>query len=186
MNRLSATLLTTLAAVAALTVPVAAASATPAPDYGASVTCRYVITEPSSEIGWTEARLSRFVVSPPTVYAQHGTQDVGWRFIVKRSLDWDNGPWKVTYRSPIQRASATTSSAATFSNMKVGVSVPNVDNQAHVYYVLILKIFWYASNGSVQSSVSHEFDWYTEKVGRHAYDQYRGHGPCPGLVTQAT
>jgi hypothetical protein len=158
------------------------AAAEPAADYGARVKCRYVITEPSSEIGWTEARLAKLVVSPPNVLAQSGTQTVGWRFIVKRSLSWDEGPWKITYRSPIQRASATTSSAAAFSKMKVDVTVPNVENQSHVYYEVILKVFWYGADGSVQSTAQHEFDQYAQVVGHTQWDYDM---VCPGLVTQA-
>src|SRR3954463_3196460 len=110
MKRHKASLIGLVVTAAALVAPLATVSAAPAADYGASVKCRYVVTEPSSELGWTEARLSRIVVNPPTVYAKQGTQKVGWRFSVKRSLNWDLGPWKVTYRSPVERASATTGS----------------------------------------------------------------------------
>src|SRR5690348_2132312 len=96
----SLVLMVLMSATALMTA--APVSAAPAPDYGAGVLCRYVITEPSDILGWTAARLNKLVVSPPTVYAQHGTQQVGWRYVVKRSLNWDQGPWKVTYRSPIQ------------------------------------------------------------------------------------
>lgn len=180
-------LISFITVVASLAAVPGTASATPAPDYGASVLCRYVITEPSDILGWTAARLDRLVVSPPTVYAQHGTQQVGWRYVVKRSLNWDQGPWKVTYRSSIQQASATASSPADFSKMRVDVNVPNVENQGHVYYVLTLKIFWYDSNGSsIQSKLSHEFEWYSYRVTKHSWDQGTQHEPCRGLVTQAT
>jgi len=179
-------LISLITVVAALVAVPGTASATPAPDYGAGVLCRYVITEPSDILGWTAARLDKLVVSPPTVYAQDGAQHVGWRFIVKRSVNWDLGPWQVTYRSPIQKASATTSSPADFSKMRVGVKLPNVDNPSHVYYILILKIVWYGADGSVLSKISHQFDWYSYWVTKHRWDHGTGHEPCQGQLTQAT
>ena len=157
-------------------------SATAAPNnYGSTVTCRYQVTQGDAN-NWTEALLKRLVVKPPTIYAKHGTQQVAWQFIVRRSLDRWNTPWVVTYRSNIQKRQATTSTPADFDTMRVNVNVPtDVEDQQHVWYKLTLRIFWYASDGSVGSSASSKFTDYTMHVdGEDGYsDLY-----CEGLARQ--
>jgi len=126
-------------------------------DYGAVANCRYKVT--AEYLGtWTKAVLRRIAIDPPTIAKTAGTKSVGWRFIVERSLDRGDTPWVVTYRSPIQRAS----SSAGLSRMRVGVSVPAEDQSPngrdHIYYRVILKLFWYRADGSVQNKVSHQMD----------------------------
>lgn len=163
--------------------PVAAAASEHG--YGAEARCRYTATQ-SGQYGWTEALLKRIVVMPPTVFAKKaGGQQVGWRFIVRRSLDREAGPWKVSYRSRIQKAPATKTSAADFSKMGVEVSVPtNVEDQNDVWYRVTLKIFWYRADGSVDSSTTYLFTQYRMYVdgkdqGVWSLDDY-----CPGLALQ--
>jgi hypothetical protein len=140
------------------TALVAGAAAAPAAagviDYGAIAKCRYTATVSSGDF-WTEALLKKIAVQPPTVAKTVGTKSVGWRFIVERSLARDFGPWQVTYRSPLQRAARS----ADFTPMRVAVHVPAESNtpngQDHVYYRVTLKLFWYATDGSVQNKVSH-------------------------------
>jgi hypothetical protein len=146
--------------VAAAFVAPAPVGATPASNYGSTASCRYQVTA-EDKLGWTAALLKKIAVKPPTVYAKSGTQKVGWRFIVRRSLQGENGPWTVTYRSHIQQRLATTSTPADFDAMRVGVNVPT--NAYHEYvgvYKVMLKIFWYGANGSVASKVSYLFPEY--------------------------
>jgi hypothetical protein len=182
MNRSFATLVAALVVSAATLIAASPVSASPAPNnYGSTVTCRYRVTEEGTN-GWTEALLRKLVVTPPTIYAKNGPQLVGWRFIVKRSLDRWNTPWVVTYRSPIQKRQATTSTPADFARMRIGVTVPtNVEDQQHVWYRLTLKIFRYAADGSVASNASSRFTDYTVHVAGEAgaSDLY-----CEGLARQ--
>lgn len=154
-------------------------SAAPAPDYGASARCRYAVTE-SGPHGWTEALFNRLSVRPPVLYGNGGPQPVGWRFVVKRSLDGQDGPWQVRYVSPIQRATATTTVPAPFSTLRVPVAVPtNVEDQSHVWYTVVLKLFWYGNDGSVESKVSHQMSQMHFVLGRRddVIDPY-----CVGLA----
>jgi hypothetical protein len=142
--------------MAGMAAPVSAA---PAPNnYGSTVTCRYQVTD-------GDQLLNKLVVTPPTILAKHGTQQVGWRFVVRRSLDRWNTPWVVTYRSNVQKRHATTSTPADFDTMRVRVNVPNnVENQQHVWYKVTLNIFWYTSDGSVGSTASSKFTDYSTHV----------------------
>ena len=139
--------------VATLSIAAPVSAAPALNNYGSTVTCRYQVT------------LKKLVVTPPTMYGKNGTQLVGWRFIVKRSLDGWNTPFVETYRSPIQKRQATTSTPADFDTMRVGVNVPtSVDDQADVWYRVTLKIFRFAPDGSVASSASSKFTDYTTLV----------------------
>ncbi|MEA2676281.1 MAG: hypothetical protein QOJ81_422 [Chloroflexota bacterium] len=165
---------------AALVAP-APIGATPAPDYGAVGKCRYEITEWSGAV-WTEAELRRVAVTPPQLFSHGGTQMVGWRFVVRRSLDRENGPWQVTYRSPIQKGSATTSSAADLHTMRVDVPLPQATELEFVHYTVALKLFWFNANGSVQSKVGHPMS------SLHLIVDHEDNGGdddfCPGLAQQ--
>lgn len=170
-----------LLALLAATFVAPTVSATPLPDYGSTANCKYKITE-SGKYGWTEALLKKLAVKPPTIYAKHGTQRVGWQFIVQRSLDRERGPWTVTYRSHIQKANATTSSAAAFQTMRVEVSVPAVEYPEDVYYTVALKLFWYKADGSIQSKVDHPMSTLHVIVGHQ--DDRGTDDICQGLARQ--
>jgi hypothetical protein len=131
-------------------------------DYGATVDCGYEVTS-SSNGTWAEALLRKLVVGPPTMPKPDRSQTVGWRFIVKRSMDArDNYPYVAIYRSPLQRALKT----AGFSPMKYRVTIPREDNTPNgrrfVSYQVVIKMFWYAADGSVVTKKSHlmeNMDW---------------------------
>ena len=183
MHRLTTTLLITLATAAALAVPVATVTAAPS-SFGAEARCRYHETA-GGKYGWTAALLKKIAVRPPTLDAKSGQQVVGWRFVVQRSLDRQRGPWIVTYRSPIQKRPATTTTPAAFDAMRVAVTVPtNVEDQAFVWYTVTLKLFWYRADGRVASKVSYLFPQYRMYVdgvdqGNWALEDY-----CPGEARQ--
>jgi hypothetical protein len=129
---------------------------------------------------WTEALLHRIAVRPPTIAKTVGTRSVGWRFIVDRSLDRENTPWVVAYRSPLQRGS----SSADLTPMRVNVTVPadadTPNGQRFVWYRVIIKLFWYRSDGSVQMKVTHLMDdMHLIVAGDDLIDSY-----CPGLAEQ--
>jgi hypothetical protein len=138
-----------LAAIAIVVVP--ANATTPPPEYGSTLQCRYHGAGPGPAYNF---RLKKFVVSPPEMKANSGTQRVGWRFVVTRSLNNGDAPWKTTYRSLIQKASATTTEAAEFTTRSVEVALPHVDNLSDVVYQVTLKMFWYRHDGSVQTQTS--------------------------------
>jgi hypothetical protein len=169
----------TLVALALVAGPSASPATAGVIDYGAIASCRYRITQEGS-YGWTAARLKKIVVSPPTVAKKDGTRTVGWRFIVQRSLDRTSTPWRVTYRSPLQREGKS----ADFTPMRVGVTVPaerdTPNGQDHVWYRVVLKMFWYRADGSVQAKIKHVmYDMYVVVDGEEYVDSY-----CPGLAQQ--
>src|SRR3954451_16711028 len=116
-----------LAFVASVIVagPVAAATA-PTSDYGNTVNCRYRAGGSGPAYDYV---LKRLVVTPPVLYAVKGTQTVGWRFVVTRAEWWGSEPWKVTYRSPVQKRSATTTTARALPPKVVTGHFPNVETQ---------------------------------------------------------
>ena len=133
-----------IATVASFVLVGPAAAGTPPADYGSSVQCRYRAGGSGPAYEW---KLKRIVVAPPVLYANNGTQKVGWRFVVRRSLNGENGPWKVTYRSPIQKRTATATQAAQFDTQRVDVAIPEVENVRGVHYHVSLKMLWYRSGG---------------------------------------
>ena len=125
--------------------------------------------EPGPAYDW---RLNKFVVAPPVVYGNKSPQTVGWRFVVTRATNWGGDPWKVTYRSPIQKASATTTQAAAFTSKSVDVAIPNVDNVTSVWYHVTLKLYWYRSNGTVASQTTYLMPWMKWVQNGHYYGDY--------------
>ena len=145
-----------LVAVAIAAGPVAAATP-PTSDYGNTVECRYRTSGHGPAYDW---RLKRFVVTPPVLYAKQQSQVVSWRFVVERSI-WmpGAGPWEVTYRSPIEKRTATRTVSAAFTTHDVDVVLPNVENKDATQYRVTLKFAWYHADGSVGSRASYLMPW---------------------------
>ena len=129
------------------------------PSYGIKVapSCRYEAKSGGS-FGWTTARLRRIRVDPPQIWATRTRQTVGWRFVVRRSID--NAPWTVTYRSPIQKGTAYSDRPASFTKMVVDVKLPAIEDKTDVEYRVVLKMFWYRTDGTTQHKVSDESENY--------------------------
>jgi hypothetical protein len=135
-------LMVALGLVASILVASPAAAFSPS-GFESKVRCynRTVSSDPA------QIELRRLLVTPPKLYEKSAS--VGWRFIVHRS---SNGlDWKVTYRSPVQRA--TTSSNFTSMDVKVDVPDrwPSPDPQAYPYRVVI-KAFFYRADGSLKAT----------------------------------
>jgi hypothetical protein len=177
-----------LLSAAAMAVNPAAptAASSPAPDYGAVVKCKFRTTE-SGYWGFT-APMKRIVVSPPQMFATSGRQTVGWRFVVKRLLDEGANPaWSVTYMSPIQKRLASSSQAADFDTMRVGVAVPDGFGgflEPDVSYTVTLKMFRYRTDGSLKSKTSYLMPNYYQYLDGDLWDQpsWGGTDYCPGVV----
>jgi hypothetical protein len=152
MKRLIPVALLATLAVAAIGVSPVAAATPPTSDYGNTATCRYRAPGDGPSYNF---RIKKIVVTPPQLYAKSGTQKVGWRFVVTRSTSSGADPWTVTYRSPTEKASATTSQPASFTTESVDVQIPNVENVTTVRYHVTLKLFWYRANGTVQSQTTY-------------------------------
>jgi hypothetical protein len=154
---LTLALLFAMLGAALIAVPAAAATP-PTSDYGNTADCRY--KAPGNGPAF-DFRLKNIVVTPPVLYGTKATpQTVGWRFIVTRSMNQESGPWTETYRSPIQKRTATTTTAADFSTMSVGVTVPNVENVGWVHYHVTLKLLRYRSDGSLKSKATYLMPYY--------------------------
>jgi hypothetical protein len=168
--RVGLALVTFAAATVAFAGPVAAATP-PTSDYGNTVECRYRApgTGPAYDF-----LLKKFVVTPPKLFAKSSTQKVGWRFSVTRTLGWGTGPTKVTYTSPIQKASATTSHAAAFTSQSVDVQLPNIGDTPYqsVSYTVTLKLFWYNANGTVQSKTVYQMPYMKWILNGHYYGDW--------------
>jgi hypothetical protein len=105
------------------------------------------------------AGLRRLEVRPPKVRSSGGSQRVGWRSIVQRTHQV-SPEWIVTYKSPIQKATASATTNAPFSAMKVKVNVPDFP----VYYRVDVVMFWYAADGSKAGKARHRVDYYNRLV----------------------
>ena len=172
-----------IAATAVVSGPVAAYSA-PMSDYGNTVECHYKTSDPSlARIWW----LKHLVVTRPVVYAKKPSQTVGWQFLVNRVI-WDDGqgPSMVTYTSPIQKRTATPTTAATFTSQGVDVKVPKyVENKRGVQYTVTLKLYWYRANGSIGSQVTYlmpymkSMQFNTYYVGDYGHDCWSGYYEGP-------
>jgi hypothetical protein len=150
-------LLLTMLATALIAGPAAAATP-PTSDYGNTADCRY--KAPGNGPAF-DFRLKKLVVTGPVLYGTKTTPTmVGWRFIVTRSMNGESGPWMETYRSPIQKRSATSTTPADFDAMSVGVTVPNADNITQVHYHVALKLLRYRSDGSLKSKVTYLMPYY--------------------------
>jgi hypothetical protein len=160
--------LAVVAASALLVGPVAAATP-PTSDYGNTVECRYRLPG-----GVGNFELKKFVVTPPKLYAKSGTQKVGWRFFVTRTMNWGSGPVKVTYTSPTAKAYATASKAAAFDSKSVDVQLPDIGDTPYqsISYVVTLKLFWYAPNGTVQSKTTYQMPYMKAVYNGHYYGDW--------------
>jgi hypothetical protein len=154
-RRFGLALVTVVAATAAFVGPASAHSAPPS-DYGNTVECRYKAPGNGPSYNF---KLKKLAVTTPTLYADSGKHKVGWRFIVTRTMNFGSGPSKVTYRSPIQKATASTTEAADFSKMSVDVGLPNVENLTSVSYTVAMKLFQYKSDGSVKSKTTYQMPY---------------------------
>ncbi len=149
--------------IAATAMAVSPVNAAPAlQDHGSTVLCKYRTSSPPGQ-AWT-ALIKRIIVSPPQLFANGGKQTVGWRFAVRRTVY--DGTWShaVSYRSPIQKAKATATSAADFNTMKVPVTLPANHHDVEIYYEVVIKTFRYRPDGSIKSSSSSLVDDYTVRV----------------------
>jgi hypothetical protein len=169
-SSLAAVALAVVAASTVLAGPAAAATA-PTSDYGNTVECHYKAPGPGPAYNFL---LKKFVVTAPKLYAESGTQKVGWRYSVTRTMGWGSGPTKVTYTSPIQKANATTTHAASFTAQSVDVQLPNIGDTPYqsVSYTVTLKLFWYSSNGSVQSKTTYQMPYMKWVLNGHYYGDW--------------
>jgi hypothetical protein len=143
--------------------------------------CTYRTTFEGQSSHWW--RLRRIDVRPPRVRAISGQQVVGWRFIVQRSED--GGRWERTYRSPIQKATASTSANAAFSSMGIKIIVPAPSSQFsnHYQYRVVVKMFWYRANGTQRGTARHLVDFYREQFDGEV-SAGDGDGACWGIKGQ--
>lgn len=162
--------LTIFAGSTILAGPVTAATP-PTSDYSNTVNCYYKAPGNGPAFNF---KLKSFTVTAPKVYAKSGTQKVGWRFSVTRTMNWGGGPSKVTYTSPVSKASATSSKAAAFDSKSVDVQLPNIGDTPYqsVSYTVTLKLFWYAPNGSVQSKTTYLMPYMKSINNGHYYGDW--------------
>jgi hypothetical protein len=153
----SVALVLTVLSTALIAGPAAAATP-PGSDYGNTVECRYKTKDTGPGYDY---RLKRLVVTAPVLFGNKGStaQMVGWRFIVTRSMNYNSGPWNETYRSPIQKSTATATNSADFTAQSVGVTIPEVDNIISVQYRVTLKLLRYRNDGSLKSKVTYQMPY---------------------------
>ncbi|HEY8135223.1 MAG TPA: hypothetical protein VIF08_04220, partial [Candidatus Limnocylindrales bacterium] len=151
MSRLTRFVALSVIGVALVAGPAATTASAGVLDYGAIARCKYAVTQ-SHNGTWTEALLKRIVVRPPTLPAMTTMDSVGWRFVILRSLDRENTPYVITYRSPLQRAPRS----ADFTPMRHKLHVPaeadTPNGRSFVSYQVMLKFYWYKADGSLFTS----------------------------------
>lgn len=124
--------------------------------YHPGATCRYK-TLAGGRYAW-QGKLTRLDVRPPRMRSIGSSQRVGWRFIVQRAKG--DGPWAVTYRSPVQKSRAYSTTNASFDPMTTAVAVPSdYADETYVYRVLV-RMLWYRADGSVQGTARHAVNHY--------------------------
>jgi hypothetical protein len=134
-------------------------------NYGGAV-CIYRSDPPPSAYSY-EGELYSLEVRPPKVKAIAGAQQVGWRFIVeRRSEDELAGawfPWVERIRSKIQRRTTDTNTNAPFTWMQADVIVPTngVNDTPRYQYRVLVKMYWFYADGSIEGTATHRVDWYT-------------------------
>ncbi len=151
-SRRRAPIAAALLALAAATMVSAPALAAYPPWYTSSVQCRYRADATGERV------LTKIVVTPPSLYADSEPADVGWRVVVRRSLNLDLGPWKIRYRTPIEIAEATEDQPGAFETASIDVIVPDIEDLSSVRYRVTLKMMWYASDGTVMYRLSHRME----------------------------
>lgn len=124
--------------------------------------CTYEEVPPPPDEDWA-GKLTYIEVRKPRVNAISGTQRVGWRFIVQRTeLVAPSAPWVTTYKSPVQRANATVTTIAPFTNMGIKVNLPadsSAEDPGYTYRVRV-KMFWYRDDGTTKGTAVHQVEEY--------------------------
>jgi hypothetical protein len=178
----------TVATIAALAIGLAIGSApvlAASGDRGAVAICNYRYLGDDSP--YWGGILKRIDVNPPRLYALNSsTATVGWRFIVERQrFDQSFTAWKQTYKSPLQTAQASSTTAAPLTTMGVRVKLPTLaadweGDWNDVYYRVTLKLFWNRADGTIQQAVVHKMKHYENVIdGEHAWND-NGDYSCPG------
>jgi hypothetical protein len=171
-----------IAILATMTAATTAFAASPSSNYGSSVACAYRTHSPGPTY---TARLKTITVTPPRMFADSGQQTVGWRFMVRRTIEANHEreypSHRVTYRSAIETAMATTTTAAAFEQMTVDVALPRDVDPRDIYYQVVIRMLRYRADGTVKSSVSYLMPEYTVRVKGDGW-AWTEHGAeiCPG------
>ena len=178
----------TVATILALAIGLAIGSApalAASGDRGAVVICNYKYLGDDSP--YWGGILERIDVKPPRLYALNSsTATVGWRFIVERQrFDQSFTGWKQTYKSPLQTAQASLTTAAPLTTMGVKVKLPALapdwsGDWNDVYYRVKLKLFWYRANGTIQQALTHKMNHYENWIDGELGWMPKGDYSCPG------
>lgn len=117
----------------------------------------------------TQWELRRIKIRPPNVEAAplqaDPEQQVGWRFTVERrykdAFHVEPGPWVHLYTSPTQKRMTDADHDAPFTPIEVGIRIPG-DSSSDVWYKyrVIVKVFWYRDNGSVNGTALMRNMWF--------------------------
>jgi hypothetical protein len=128
------------------------------------------LTEPGAACNYNGSGiLWSFLVNPPKIYARNTTAGpdlahVAWRFAVKRWVAGD-AKWTSIYRSGRYNGTASDTEPANFSYQYGYPKIPEdtqIDGSA--YYVVI-KLFWYDSDGVIVGRSTRRVDSYAETKG---------------------
>ena len=149
-------------------------------------TCKYTADQNQSNSYW----ITRITAKPPSVWwpdrnsnsnTEHGK--VGWRFIVKYN---NGGGFHVETRSSIQKATAYEDSQQPYGSStkapftKMTVSFKGKARTSVAQWRVVVKVFWYRKNGTVQGTATHTVQYYNEH-----YAGQTGQSPnpyCDGLA----
>ena len=129
------------------------------------VVCRYRETVPAPSGYDYEAELKWIDVRPPKVRAISEPQRVGWKFLIERRDV--GGDWRVVYKSSTQSDLTSSTTNASFAMMGAAVNVPadSADDTPQSAFRVQVKMFWYASDGTIQGSAKHLVERYKSILG---------------------
>ena len=178
LRSLAAALCAATLLVAALAAPAAAGRPVP-PEYGSAVKCKFMVTQSVDGL-WAEAELRLVAVIPPVMYATEPGNMVGWRFVLRRSVD--GAPYLRIHKSVLQRRIPANSENADFSVQKVRIQLPAASDPESVRYQVTLVMLHYNSDGSVHSKTTYLMTHHLDSF--DGVKQNQGLPYCEGTATQ--
>lgn len=129
-------------------------------------------------------KLKSITVRPPNMSAVAGrtSQIIGWQFTIQRRfVGSSTGPWKNIYRSIRQTTSIGGSGdSGGFSSLTAPISLPSNEGETgEHYYRVIVKMFWYHKDESVQGTARNRVDFYRGVM--NTGHRWTDNGSCGGL-----
>jgi hypothetical protein len=108
--------------------------------------------------------LTSFEVRQPNIWARNRTthrdsQKVGWRILIKRQM-YGSSAWKTFFKSSIKKATAYDDQSAYFPIRTLTPQMPHEPIGEPSHWMAVIKMYWFAADGSVAGTARHRVDVY--------------------------